>query len=42
MNKYGSKGWELVGILQKPYIKLGNPSKCLAVDSIVFKKPIEP
>lgn len=37
LNKYGSDGWELVGVLKKPYTTLGNPSK-LDSDSIVFKK----
>lgn len=40
LNKYGSEGWELVGILQKPFTALGNPPKCLYIDSIVLKKAI--
>lgn len=39
LNKYGSDGWELIGVLKKPHVTLGNPSK-LDSDSIVFKKAI--
>ncbi|WP_315122369.1 DUF4177 domain-containing protein [uncultured Clostridium sp.] len=39
LNKYGEDGWELVGVLQKPYTTLGNPPK-LDSDSIVFKKAV--
>ncbi|RMD00275.1 DUF4177 domain-containing protein [Clostridium autoethanogenum] len=41
LNKYGAEGWELVGILQKPFAGLGNPPKYLNVDTIVFKKTAE-
>jgi hypothetical protein len=40
LNKYGADGWELIGVLQKPYTTLGNPPK-LDSDSIVFKKAIK-
>jgi hypothetical protein len=39
LNKYGADGWELVGVLQKPYTTLGNPPK-LECDSVVFKKAV--
>jgi len=39
LNKYGEDGWELIGVLERPYNTLGNPSK-LDSDSIVFKKPV--
>lgn len=37
LNKYGEEGWELVGVLEKPYTTLGNGPK-LDSNSIVFKK----
>ena len=39
LNKYGEDGWELVGVLEKPYTTLGNAPK-LDSNSIVFKRQI--
>ncbi|AYD39563.1 DUF4177 domain-containing protein [Clostridium fermenticellae] len=41
LNKYGEDGWELVGVLERPFTGLGNPPKCLDMNSIVFKKAVE-
>ena len=41
LNKYGSDGWELVGVLEKPATGLGNPPESLDRESIVFKKAIK-
>lgn len=41
LNKYGADGWELVGVLEKPYTGLGNPPEALDRESIVFKKAIK-
>lgn len=37
LNKYGEEGWQLVGILEKPYTTLGIQPR-LDSNSIVFKK----
>lgn len=37
LNRYGEQGWELVGVLEKPYDTLGTPPK-IDGNSIVFKK----
>ncbi|GAA0719160.1 hypothetical protein GCM10008905_06820 [Clostridium malenominatum] len=39
LNKYGEEGWELVGILEKPYTTLGIQPR-LDSNSIVFKKSV--
>ncbi len=39
LNQYGEEGWELIGVLEKPYSTVGNPPK-LDSDSIVFKKTV--
>ncbi|WPC39984.1 DUF4177 domain-containing protein [Clostridium sp. JS66] len=41
LNKYGEEGWELVGMLQKPFSSPGNSPKYLEEDSIVLKKSTE-
>lgn len=40
LNKYGKEGWELTGVLEKPYTTLGNPPT-LDTDSIVFKRQVQ-
>lgn len=37
LNMYGQEGWELVGILDRFYSPIGNPTK-LDQTSIVFKR----
>lgn len=37
LNKYGVQGWELVGVMEKPFDTLGVPPK-LDSNSIIFKK----
>ena len=39
LNKYGADEWELVGVLEKPYVTVGNPPN-LNCDSLVFKRAI--